>query len=46
MVKDLSKEFGKLDQEWIDLILEALDMGMSVQEIETFLHNQNQVTNF
>ncbi|MFS0822770.1 anti-repressor SinI family protein [Bacillus sp. 1P02SD] len=25
-----------LDQEWVDLILEALDMGISVNEIKAF----------
>ncbi len=46
MAKNLSKELEKLDQEWVDLILAALDMGMSVQEIETFLHEQRPVSNF
>ncbi|KAA0548629.1 DNA-binding anti-repressor SinI [Bacillus sp. BGMRC 2118] len=27
-----------LDQDWVDLILAALEMGMSVQEIREFLH--------
>jgi DNA-binding transcriptional MerR regulator len=26
----------ELDQEWIDLILEALEMGLSITEIKTF----------
>jgi DNA-binding transcriptional MerR regulator len=26
-----------LDQEWIDLILHALDMGMSIEEVRQFL---------
>lgn len=29
-----------LDQEWIDLILAALDMGISVQEIKDFFHKK------
>ena len=27
---------AQLDQEWVELILEALDMGISVDEIKTF----------
>ncbi|MCH1624871.1 anti-repressor SinI family protein [Fredinandcohnia quinoae] len=26
----------KLDDEWVDLILEALDMGLSVEDIKAF----------
>ncbi len=44
MVKELSKELEKLDQEWVDLILAALDMGLSVQEVETFLHEKRPTT--
>ncbi|MDM5187578.1 anti-repressor SinI family protein [Bacillus sp. DX4.1] len=29
----------KLDQEWIDLMLEALDAGIAIQEIEHFFHH-------
>lgn len=28
---------GELDQEWVELILEALEVGISVDEIRTFL---------
>ncbi|MGG2066599.1 anti-repressor SinI family protein [Bacillus sp. S14(2024)] len=31
-----------LDQEWIDLLLEALDMNISTQEITNFLKRANQ----
>ncbi|WP_456279512.1 anti-repressor SinI family protein [Bacillus sp. AK128] len=37
MITDLTKGLEKLDQEWVDLILAALDMGLSVQEIQAFL---------
>ncbi|MBM7662661.1 DNA-binding transcriptional MerR regulator [Bacillus mesophilus] len=40
MITDLSKGLEKLDQEWIDLILAALDMGLSVLEIQSFLNEQ------
>jgi DNA-binding transcriptional MerR regulator len=43
MATDLTKELEKLDQEWVDLILAALDMGMSVQEIQAFLHEQRNI---
>ncbi|MFT4412546.1 anti-repressor SinI family protein [Fredinandcohnia humi] len=32
----MKRENEKLDQEWVDLILEALDMGISVNEIKAF----------
>ncbi|HZH62369.1 MAG TPA: anti-repressor SinI family protein [Metabacillus sp.] len=28
---------GQLDQEWVELILEALELGISVEEIKDFL---------
>lgn len=28
---------GQLDQEWVELILEALELGISVEEIKNFL---------
>ncbi|MBO9128492.1 anti-repressor SinI family protein [Bacillus sp. 165] len=31
-----------LDQEWIDLILHALDIGMSLEEIRQFLASAPQ----
>ncbi|CAG9614928.1 hypothetical protein BACCIP111899_04162 [Bacillus rhizoplanae] len=31
-----------LDQEWIDLLLEALDMNIDTQEITNFLKLANQ----
>ena len=31
-----------LDSEWIDLLLEALDRNISIQEIENFLKQANQ----
>ncbi|MBB2480926.1 DNA-binding anti-repressor SinI [Bacillus sp. APMAM] len=38
MEKKLMASTQTLDQEWIDLILAALDMGISVQEIKDFFH--------
>ncbi|WP_336482591.1 anti-repressor SinI family protein [Bacillus sp. FJAT-53711] len=31
-----------LDQEWIDLLAEALDMNINIQEIVNFLKHANQ----
>jgi len=31
----------KLDPEWVDLILAALDMGISVQEIKDFFQQKS-----
>ncbi|WP_102026258.1 anti-repressor SinI family protein [Salirhabdus sp. Marseille-P4669] len=28
---------GKLDLEWVELIIEAKDLGISLEEIESFL---------
>ncbi|PEB54133.1 SinI anti-repressor domain-containing protein [Bacillus pseudomycoides] len=33
-----------LDQEWIDLILEALDAGITIQDIEHFFERMKQPT--
>jgi DNA-binding transcriptional MerR regulator len=32
----------ELDQEWIDLILEALEMGLSITEIKTFISENSK----
>ncbi|UTE77534.1 anti-repressor SinI family protein [Rossellomorea sp. KS-H15a] len=32
----------ELDLEWMELIKQALDAGISKQEIREFLHNQTQ----
>ncbi|NEZ00467.1 anti-repressor SinI family protein [Margalitia shackletonii] len=40
MEKKLMASTQTLDQEWIDLILAALDMGISVQEIKDFFHKK------
>jgi DNA-binding transcriptional MerR regulator len=32
----------QLDQEWVDLILEALEMGISEEEIKTFLREHSK----
>ncbi|KFN02859.1 DNA-binding anti-repressor SinI [Bacillus clarus] len=31
-----------LDQEWVDLILEALDAGITIQDIEHFFQRMKQ----
>jgi DNA-binding transcriptional regulator YhcF (GntR family) len=36
----LMKEVEKMDQEWKDLILSALQMGISKEEIREFLKTQ------
>ncbi|MFP7473352.1 anti-repressor SinI family protein [Niallia taxi] len=28
----------KLDQEWLQLIMEAKDLGLSIEEVNDFLH--------
>jgi len=33
-----------LDQDWIDLMLEALDAGIAIQDIEHFFQRMNQPT--
>ncbi|MFJ8527321.1 anti-repressor SinI family protein [Bacillus sp. NPDC094106] len=33
-----------LDQEWIDLILEALDAGITIQDIKHFFQHMKQPT--
>ncbi|MDG4656440.1 anti-repressor SinI family protein [Ectobacillus antri] len=30
---------NNLDQEWLDLIIEAIDMGISAEEVRKFLRN-------
>ncbi|WP_078432615.1 anti-repressor SinI family protein [Metabacillus halosaccharovorans] len=32
---------GQLDQEWVELILEALELGISVEEIKEFLSKKS-----
>lgn len=34
---------GQLDQEWVELILEALEVGISVDEIKDFLAKKAHV---
>ncbi|PKR86148.1 anti-repressor SinI family protein [Heyndrickxia camelliae] len=41
MEKNLLPGAQKLDQEWVDLILAALDMGISVQEIKDFFQQKS-----
>ncbi|MGV3464314.1 MAG: anti-repressor SinI family protein [Heyndrickxia sp.] len=41
MEKKLLASAQKLDQEWVDLILAALDMGISVQEIKDFFQQKS-----
>ncbi|TXC92424.1 DNA-binding anti-repressor SinI [Metabacillus litoralis] len=33
---------GELDQEWVELILEALEVGISVDEIKDFFESKNR----
>ncbi|WP_077618774.1 anti-repressor SinI family protein [Bacillus sinesaloumensis] len=40
MVNEVKNMNEQLDQEWIDLILEAVEMGMSVQDIQSFLQRE------
>lgn len=36
-IKEKITHDGQLDQEWAELILEALELGISVEEIKDFL---------
>ncbi|GIN85586.1 hypothetical protein J6TS2_19720 [Heyndrickxia sporothermodurans] len=40
MENQLIRNEKKLDQEWVDLILAAFDMGMSAQEIKAYFSKQ------
>ncbi|MEH7238457.1 anti-repressor SinI family protein [Bacillus sp. JJ1562] len=40
MLNEVQNKNGQLDHEWIDLILEAVEMGMSVQDIHAFLQSK------
>lgn len=40
MVNDVQNRNEQLDQEWIDLILEAVELGISVQDIQNFLQTK------
>lgn len=42
MINEIFSTKEPLDQEWVDLILDALEMGMSVQEIQLFLQRPNK----
>ncbi|MBP1942710.1 DNA-binding transcriptional MerR regulator [Bacillus luteolus] len=42
-MKDISSETVGLDQDWVDLILEAMELGLNVQDIKLFLEGQQQV---
>ncbi|MBE4907932.1 anti-repressor SinI family protein [Bacillus luteolus] len=39
----MSSETVGLDQDWVDLILEAMELGLNVQDIKLFLEGQQQV---
>lgn len=38
MINNTSTKNDTLDHEWIDLILEAMEIGLSIQEIKDFLN--------
>ncbi|MGE6258915.1 DNA-binding anti-repressor SinI [Heyndrickxia sporothermodurans] len=40
MDNQLIRKEKKLDQDWVDLILAAFDMGMSAQEIKEYFSKQ------
>ncbi|WP_084820340.1 DNA-binding anti-repressor SinI [Mesobacillus campisalis] len=35
-------ELGELDLEWVELIKEALEMGLDKEEIRRFLNSKNE----
>ncbi|MFD1781330.1 anti-repressor SinI family protein [Fredinandcohnia salidurans] len=41
MLNEVQNKDEQLDQDWIDLILEAVEMGMSVQDIQAFLQSKS-----
>jgi DNA-binding transcriptional MerR regulator len=41
MVNCLLQKKKKLDQEWVELILEALEIGISESEIKAFLRQKD-----
>ncbi|WP_245208061.1 anti-repressor SinI family protein [Sediminibacillus dalangtanensis] len=34
--------YEKLDQEWVDLMVEAKDLGIGIEELQEFLKKQGQ----
>jgi hypothetical protein len=40
MINEVQNKDEQLDQDWIDLILEAVEMGMSVHDIQAFLQSK------
>ncbi len=38
------KRLEKLDHEWVKLIFEAKDLGLSIQDVKEFFLNQSKVT--
>ncbi|WP_035426389.1 DNA-binding anti-repressor SinI [Sediminibacillus sp. JSM 1682029] len=34
--------YEKLDQEWVDLMVEAKDLGIGIEELQEFLQNHGQ----
>ncbi|RFB10580.1 DNA-binding anti-repressor SinI [Bacillus sp. HNG] len=40
MLNEVKNKNEQLDHEWIDLILEAVEMGMSIQDIQAFLQSK------
>jgi hypothetical protein len=42
MLNEVFSTKEPLDQDWIDLILDALDQGMTVQEIQLFLQRPSE----
>ncbi|MFC4320693.1 DNA-binding anti-repressor SinI [Litchfieldia salsa] len=42
MVNDAVLNKDGLDEEWVDLILYAMEIGMSVQEIQTFFRKSEE----
>ncbi|WP_449536927.1 anti-repressor SinI family protein [Ferdinandcohnia sp. Marseille-Q9671] len=40
MINEVQNKNEQLDQDWIELILEAMEIGMSVQDIQAFLQSK------
>jgi len=41
MGNQVTSEQVELDQEWIELIFEAIDIGMTIEDVQAFLNNKH-----
>ncbi|MGM0874192.1 MAG: anti-repressor SinI family protein [Bacillota bacterium] len=43
IIERMTKD-GQLDREWVEMIVEALELGISIEEIKEFLANKGSST--